>query len=97
VAVALAFLGPLLQTRPQRKGRLFGRLASWEARLAALRADPLLQDVPADATVAEVRALVAQETGQGLRLVLVRYDGVHVGPCARPRCRPGPHAPPRNA
>ena len=49
------------------------------ALLDALLKDPLLADVPADVTLDEVRTLVALETGQAMRVTVVRYDGGRIG------------------
>ena len=49
------------------------------ARLAALRADPLLADVPEDATLEEIRTLAAFETGQALKVGVLRFDGERIG------------------
>jgi len=54
-----------------------------QQRIAALLADPLLADVPLDVTLAEARALAALETGQAMRVTVVRLDGVRIGVLAR--------------
>lgn len=50
-------------------------LARWEERLLQ---DPLLADVPANASMEDIEALLACELGTGLNVVLVRMDGERI-------------------
>jgi len=49
-----------------------------EELLQELLADPLLQDVPNDTTVAEVSKMLGLETGGALTIDIVRMDGLKI-------------------
>lgn len=73
----------MLGVRRGDMGTYFRR-SQFEPLVSTLLDDPVLADVPKNATVADIDALIGVELGSAMKLTILKLDGTHFGMHAIP-------------
>ena len=66
-----------------RRGDLgtYFRRSQFEPLVSTLLDDPVLADVPKNATVSDIDTLIGVELGSAMKLSILKLDGTHFGMC----------------
>lgn len=79
----LVWLGRMLGIRRGDLGTYFRR-SQFEPLVSTILDDPVLADVPKNATVADIDTLIGVELGSAMKLSILKLDGTQFGMCFLP-------------